>query len=127
MNAPTEHRFKKRHRISNAIAHISTSSNNTIVTITDSRGATICASSGGTVGFKGARKSTAYAAQLAGEDAAKKAVERGVGALSVKLRGMGVGREAALRALREKVDIAMIQDCSRIPFAGCRPPKRRRT
>lgn len=108
-------------------AYIHSSFNNTIVTITDPQGNVIAWSSGGVVGFKGSRKSTPFAAQLAAEDAAKKAMEHGVKTVDVFIKGPGAGREAALRALQSAgLKIHMIKDITPIPHDGCRPPKRRR-
>jgi small subunit ribosomal protein S11 len=108
-------------------AYIHSSFNNTIVTITDPQGNVIAWSSGGVVGFKGSRKSTPFAAQLAAEDAAKKAMEHGMRTVDVFIKGPGAGREAALRALQSAgLKIHMIKDITPIPHNGCRPPKRRR-
>ncbi|MCX7857398.1 MAG: 30S ribosomal protein S11 [Deltaproteobacteria bacterium] len=108
-------------------AYIHSSFNNTIVTITDPQGNVVAWSSGGVVGFKGSRKSTPFAAQLAAEDAAKKAMEHGMKTVDVFIKGPGAGREAALRALQSAgLKIHMIKDITPIPHNGCRPPKRRR-
>jgi len=118
---------KERRNIQNGIAHIQSSFNNTIVTITDVSGNVIAWASSGSVGFKGSRKSTPFAAQLAAEQAAKKAMEQGVKAIEVYIKGPGAGREAALRSLQAagfRVDL--IRDVTPIPHNGCRPPKRRR-
>ncbi|HWP34286.1 MAG TPA: 30S ribosomal protein S11 [Thermodesulfobacteriota bacterium] len=120
---------KKRERknIQNGIAHIQATFNNTIVTITDMNGNTIAWSSAGATGFKGSRKSTPFAAQVAAEDAAKKAMEHGVRNVEVWVKGPGSGREAALRALQAAgFQISVIKDVTPIPHNGCRPPKRRR-
>ncbi|MEH6727344.1 MAG: 30S ribosomal protein S11, partial [Hyphomicrobiales bacterium] len=101
--------------------------NNTMITITDAQGNTISWSSAGTMGFKGSRKSTPYAAQVASEDAAKKAQEHGMKTLEVQVRGPGSGRESALRALQAAgFTVTTIRDVTSIPHNGCRPPKRRR-
>ncbi|MBA4418542.1 MAG: 30S ribosomal protein S11 [Syntrophus sp. (in: bacteria)] len=108
-------------------AYIQSSFNNTIITITDPQGNVIAWSSGGVVGFKGSRKSTPFAAQLAAENAAKKAMESGMKTVDVFIRGPGAGREAALRALQSAgLKIHLIRDITPIPHNGCRPPKRRR-
>jgi len=113
--------------IPSGIAHIQSTFNNTIVTITDLSGNTICWATAGSSGFKGSRKSTPYAAQIAAEEAAKKAQEHGVKSLSVFVRGPGSGREAALRAiLASGLKINVIKDVTPIMHNGCRPPKRRR-
>jgi small subunit ribosomal protein S11 len=120
-------RRRERKNITNGIAHVNASFNNTMVTITDVQGNTISWSSAGTMGFKGSRKSTPYAAQMAGEDAGKKAQEHGVKTLEVNVRGPGSGRESALRALQAVgFTITAIRDVTPIPHNGCRPPKRRR-
>lgn len=108
-------------------AHISATFNNTIVTITDVSGNVISWSSAGVRGFKGSRKSTPFAAQLAAEDAAKKAIEHGMRTVSVYVNGPGAGRESALRALQSAgFKVSLIRDITPIPHNGCRPPKRRR-
>jgi small subunit ribosomal protein S11 len=108
-------------------AYIQSSFNNTIVTITDPQGNVVSWSSGGVVGFKGSRKSTPFAAQLAAENAAKKAIENGMKTVDVYVKGPGAGREAALRALQSAgLKIHLIKDITPIPHNGCRPPKRRR-
>lgn len=118
---------KVKKNVPNAIAHIQSTFNNTIVTITDPAGNTIAWSSAGCRGFRGSRKSTPFAAQLAGEDAANKAKEHGVKTLAVYLKGPGAGRESALRALQAAgFRITLIRDVTPIPHNGCRPPKRRR-
>ncbi len=122
-------RVKKRERknISSGTAHVNASFNNTVVTITDAQGNTISWSSSGTMGFKGSRKSTPYAAQMAAEDAGKKAQEHGMKTLEVEVKGPGSGRESALRALQSVgMTITSIRDVTSIPHNGCRPPKRRR-
>lgn len=120
---------KKRERknIQDGIAHIQSTFNNTIITITDLGGNTIAWSSAGCQGFKGSRKSTPFAAQLAAEDAARKAQEHGMKNIEVYVKGPGSGREAALRALQVMgFNIKLIRDVTPIPHNGCRPPKRRR-
>jgi len=108
-------------------AYIQSSFNNTIITITDPQGNVLAWSSGGVVGFKGSRKSTPFAAQLAAENAAKKAMESGLKTVDVYIKGPGAGREAALRALQSAgLKIHLIRDVTPIPHNGCRPPKRRR-
>ena len=107
--------------------HIQSSFNNTIITITDPQGNVVSWASGGVVGFKGSRKSTPFAAQLAAENAAKKAVESGMKTVDVYVKGPGAGREAALRALQSAgLKVHLIKDVTPIPHNGCRPPKRRR-
>lgn len=116
----------KRNIISGA-AHIQTTFNNTIVTITDSNGAVIAWSSAGSLGFKGSRKSTPFAAQMASEAAAKKAKELGLKQVEVYIKGPGSGRETAIRALQAAgLEITMIKDVTPVPHNGCKPPKRRR-
>ncbi len=118
---------KEKKNIANAVAHINATFNNTIVTITDEAGNTIASGSGGVVGFKGSRKSTPYAAQLAAEDAAKKAAEHGVKSVSVVVRGPGAGRETAIRSLQSAgFAVTSIKDVTPLPHNGCRPPKARR-
>ena len=120
-------RRKERKNITNGVAHVNASFNNTMVTITDVQGNTISWSSSGVMGFKGSRKSTPYAAQVAAEDAAKKAQEHGMKTLEVEVRGPGSGRESALRALQAVgLVVTSIRDVTPIPHNGCRPPKRRR-
>ena len=122
-------RVKRRERknISSGVAHVSATFNNTIITITDAQGNTIAWASAGGQGFKGSRKSTPYAAQMAAESAGRKAQEHGMKTLEVQVRGPGSGRESALRALQAVgFTVTSIRDVSRIPHNGCRPPKRRR-
>ncbi|MBV8592851.1 MAG: 30S ribosomal protein S11 [Caulobacteraceae bacterium] len=122
-------RVKKRERknITSGVAHVNASFNNTMITITDAQGNTISWSSSGMMGFKGSRKSTPYAAQMAAEDAARKAAEHGGRTLEVSVSGPGSGRESALRALQAAgMTITTIRDVTPIPHNGCRPPKRRR-
>jgi small subunit ribosomal protein S11 len=109
------------------IAHIKATFNNTIITITDPQGNVVAWSSAGVRGFKGSRKSTPFAAQLAAEDAARRAREHGMDQVAVHVKGPGSGRESALRALANSgIKITMIRDTTPIPHNGCRPPKRRR-
>ena len=118
---------KERKNITNGVAHVNASFNNTMVTITDVQGNTISWSSSGVMGFKGSRKSTPYAAQMAAEDAAKKAMEHGLKTVEVNVAGPGSGRESALRALQAAgLTVTTIRDVTAIPHNGCRPPKRRR-
>ena len=120
-------RKKERKNITNGVVHVSSSFNNTMITITDVQGNTIAWSSSGLMGFKGSRKSTPYAAQLAAEDAGKKASEHGLKNVDVEVSGPGSGRESALRALQSiGFTITSIRDVTPIPHNGCRPPKRRR-
>ncbi|WP_032112416.1 30S ribosomal protein S11 [Candidatus Paracaedibacter symbiosus] len=122
-------RVKRRERknIVNGQVHISATFNNTLITITDDIGNVISWSSAGTVGFKGSRKSTPYAAQVASEDAARKAAEHGLKNVAVYVKGPGSGRETALRALQAVgFTVTSIKDVTPIPHNGCRPPKRRR-
>ena len=108
-------------------AYIQSTFNNTIVTLTDPPGNTVAWGSAGTAGFRGSRKSTAFAAQRAGEDAAKKAMDEGVRQVDVFVRGPGAGREAAIRAIQSAgISVSSIKDVTPIPHNGCRPPKRRR-
>ena len=126
---PSQTKVKKKEKknISNAIAHVNSSFNNTLVTITDHQGNTIAWSSSGSMGFKGSRKSTPYAAQLAAEDAGKKASEHGVKVVDIEVQGPGSGRESALRALQiVGFQVNSIRDVTPIPHNGCRPKKRRR-
>jgi small subunit ribosomal protein S11 len=117
---------KERKNITSGVAHVNASFNNTMVTITDVQGNTISWSSSGVMGFKGSRKSTPYAAQVAAEDAAKKAQEHGMKTLEVEVRGPGSGRESALRALQAAgFNVTSIRDVTTIPHNGCRPRKRR--
>jgi small subunit ribosomal protein S11 len=122
-------RVKRRERknITSGVAHVNASFNNTMITITDDQGNAVAWSSSGSQGFKGSRKSTPYAAQVAADAAAKKAMEHGVKTLEVQVRGPGSGRESALRALQAAgFTITSIRDVTPIPHNGCRPPKRRR-
>ncbi|MCS6922080.1 MAG: 30S ribosomal protein S11 [Elioraea sp.] len=120
-------RKKERKNITSGVAHVNASFNNTMVTITDAQGNTIAWSSAGMMGFKGSRKSTPYAAQVAAEDAGRKAREHGMEVLEVEVSGPGSGRESALRALQAVgFQITAIRDVTPIPHNGCRPRKRRR-
>ncbi len=120
-------RRRERKNITSGVAHVNATFNNTMITITDAQGNTIAWSSAGTQGFKGSRKSTPYAAQMAAEDAGKKAMEHGVRTLEIEVKGPGAGRESALRALQTVgFQIVSIRDVTPIPHNGCRPPKRRR-
>lgn len=122
-------RVKKRERknISNGVAHVNATFNNTMITITDIQGNAVSWSSAGMMGFKGSRKSTPYAAQVAAEDAGKKAQDHGMKSLEVEVKGPGAGRESALRALQAiGFNISSIRDVTPIPHNGCRAPKRRR-
>ncbi len=127
MSPPKRGAKKVKKNIPEGIAHIKATFNNTIVTITDKLGNTISWSSAGANGFKGSRKGTPFAAQVAAENAAKKAMEHGVRTLEVEVKGPGSGREAALRALQAAgLQITVIRDVTPLPHNGCRPPKRRR-
>ena len=118
---------KEKKNIPTGVVHIQSTFNNTIVTITDPGGNVVSWSSSGVQGFKGSRKSTPFAAQLAAEDAAKKAQEHGMRSVEVYVKGPGAGRESALRALQAAgFTVVMIKDVTPIPHNGCRPPKRRR-
>lgn len=122
-------RVKRRERknVVNAVAHINATFNNTLITISDEQGNAISWSTAGMVGFKGSRKSTPYAAQIAAEEAAKKAAEHGVKSVSVIVKGPGSGRETALRALQSVgFVVTSVRDITPVPHNGCRPPKRRR-
>jgi small subunit ribosomal protein S11 len=118
---------KVKKNIANGVVHIQSTFNNTIVTITDTVGNVVAWSSAGVQGFKGSRKSTPFAAQLAAQDAAKKAMDHGMRSVEVYVKGPGPGRESALRALQATgFSVVMIKDVTPIPHNGCRPPKRRR-
>ena len=118
---------KVKKNVQSGVVHIQSTFNNTIVTITDVSGNVVAWSSAGVRGFKGSRKSTPFAAQLAAEDAAKKAMEHGMRQVSVLVQGPGAGRESALRALQQAgFKVTLIRDVTPIPHNGCRPPKRRR-
>jgi len=120
---------KKREfkNVASGVAHIHSSFNNTLVTITDPQGGVVAWASAGNMGFKGSKKSTPFAAQLASESAARKAMEHGMRQIEVFVKGPGAGREAAIRSLQAAgLEITMIKDVTPIPHNGCRPPKRRR-
>ena len=120
-------RRRERKNISAGQAHIKSSFNNTIISITDPEGGLVSWATGGTVGFKGSRKSTPFAAQLAAEAAARRAMEHGMRRVDVFVKGPGSGRETAIRALQAAgLEVASITDCTPVPHNGCRPPKRRR-
>ena len=123
----TTRKRKERKNVEKGQAHIHSSFNNTIVTITDVQGNTLSWASSGGLGFKGSRKSTPFASQMAAETAAKAAMEHGLKSVEVFVKGPGAGREAAIRALQTAgLEISMIKDVTPIPHNGCRPPKRRR-
>jgi small subunit ribosomal protein S11 len=123
----TRVRKRERKNITSGIAHVNSTFNNTMITITDVQGNAIAWSSAGAMGFKGSRKSTPYAAQMAAESAARKAQDHGMRTLEVEVSGPGSGRESALRALQAAgFTITTIRDVTPIPHNGCRPPKRRR-
>ena len=123
----TRPRRRERKNIASGVAHVNSTFNNTMITITDAQGNTISWSSAGAQGFKGSRKSTPYAAQMAAEDAGKKAMDHGMQTLEVEVKGPGSGRESALRALQTSgFTITSIRDVTPIPHNGCRPRKRRR-
>jgi len=120
-------RRKERKNITSGVAHVNASFNNTMITITDVQGNAISWASAGKMGFKGSRKSTPFAAQMAAEEAARKAMEHGMRTLEVEVKGPGSGRESALRALQSVgLQITTIRDVTPIAHNGCRPPKRRR-
>ncbi|MFP4346806.1 MAG: 30S ribosomal protein S11 [Thermodesulfobacteriota bacterium] len=127
MPRKTRPKKKEKKNISSGVVHIQSTFNNTIITVTDPAGNIISWSSAGVQGFKGSRKSTPFAAQLAAEDAAKKAMEHGMKNVEVYVKGPGAGRESAVRALQAAgFTVMMIKDVTPIPHNGCRPPKRRR-
>jgi small subunit ribosomal protein S11 len=118
---------KEKKNVPSGIVHIQSTFNNTIVTVSDNDGNVIASASAGRMGFKGSRKSTPFAAQMAAQDALKQAMEQGMRTAEVRVKGPGVGREAALRALQaEGFTVSVIRDVTPIPHNGCRPPKRRR-
>lgn len=126
---PSQTRVRRREKknIASGVAHVNSTFNNTMITISDVQGNTIAWSSAGTMGFKGSRKSTPFAAQMAAEDAGKKAAEHGVKSVDIEVRGPGSGRESALRALQTVgFTVNSIRDVTPIPHNGCRPRKRRR-
>ncbi|MDA3128943.1 30S ribosomal protein S11 [Aliibacillus thermotolerans] len=123
----TGRKRRQRKNIESGIAHIRSTFNNTIVTITDTQGNTISWASAGGLGFKGSRKSTPFAAQMAAETAAKAGVEQGLKTVEVAVKGPGAGREAAIRSLQAAgLEVSVIRDVTPVPHNGCRPPKRRR-
>lgn len=129
MAKPAANRIRRRERknITAGVAHVNASFNNTVVTISDAQGNVIAWSSSGSKGFRGSRKSTPYAAQMAAEDAGKKAMEHGMKSVDIEVKGPGSGRESALRALQSiGFAVGSIRDVTPIPHNGCRPPKRRR-
>jgi len=116
-----------RRNITVAVAHVKATFNNTIVTITDNKGDTLCWASSGTCGFKGSRKSTPFSGQCAAQQVAEKAIKFGVKEVDVRVNGPGSGRESAITALQQAgVKVKTIEDCTPIPHNGCRPPKKRR-
>ena len=118
---------KVRRNVTVAIAHIKATFNNTTVTMTDTRGDTLCWASAGTSGFKGSRKSTPFAGQCAAQQAAEKAIKFGVKDVDVRVKGPGSGRESAITALQSAgLNVKSLEDCTPIPHNGCRPPKKRR-
>jgi small subunit ribosomal protein S11 len=118
---------KGKKNVSNGIVYIAATFNNTIVSVADSTGAVIAWSSAGAKGFRGSRKNTPFAAQVAAEDAVRKAMEHGLRTVSVEVKGPGAGRESALRAIQSAgIRVSQIKDTTPIPHNGCRPPKRRR-
>jgi len=120
-------RKREKKNVAYGVAHIKSSFNNTIVTITDQQGNTISWASAGNVGFKGSRKSTPFAAQMAAETAARRAIEHGLRRVDVLVKGPGSGRETAIRSLQNTgIEVVGIKDVTPIPHNGCRPPKRRR-
>ncbi|MCK5428837.1 MAG: 30S ribosomal protein S11 [Anaerolineales bacterium] len=124
---PTRVRRRERKQIPKGKAFIQSTFNNTIITLTDPQGNVIAWRSAGTVGFKGSRKSTAYAAQMAATEAAKRAMEHGLRQVDVNVKGPGSGREAAIRSLQAAgLSVTSIRDVTPMPHNGCRPPKRRR-
>ena len=125
--AETKPRKKQKVHVTSGIAHIQATFNNTIVSITDKQGNVLCWSSTGVVGFSGSKKATPFAAQVAAEDAAKKALGFGIKEVEVFVKGPGSGRESAIRSLQAAgLTITMIRDVTPVPHNGCRPPKRRR-
>lgn len=125
--ATTRIKRREKKNIEHGIAHIKSTFNNTIVSITDKQGNAIAWASAGTSGFKGSRKSTPFAAQQAAESAAKSAMEHGLKEVECYVKGPGAGREAAIRSLQAAgLEVSMIKDVTPIPHNGCRPPKRRR-
>jgi len=126
MKAPVKKKKVKRN-IPNGVAHIKATFNNTIITITDVNGDVVAWSTSGAKGFKGSRKSTPFAAQVAGEDAARRAMDSGMRSVAVLVNGPGAGRESAVRAIAAAgMKVTLLKDVTPIPHNGCRPPKRRR-
>lgn len=126
-NVKKTRRRKERKNIEHGAAHIKSTFNNSIVTLTDVQGNALSWSSAGSLGFRGSRKSTPYAAQMAAEEAAKGAMEHGLKSVEVYVKGPGAGREAAIRSLQAAgLEVTLIKDVTPIPHNGCRPPKRRR-
>jgi small subunit ribosomal protein S11 len=120
-------RKKVKKNVQSGIAHIHSTFNNTMITITDVAGNVLCWATAGAQGFKGSRKSTPFAAQVAAEECAKKAMEHGIRQLAIQVKGPGAGRESAVRALQAQgIRISLIRDVTPVPHNGCRPPKRRR-
>ncbi len=120
-------RRKERKNVAYGVAHIKSSFNNTIITITDQDGNTVAWASSGNVGFKGSRKSTPFAAQMAAEAAARRAMEHGLRKVDVLVKGPGSGRETAIRSIQNTgIEVVTIKDVTPVPHNGCRPPKRRR-
>jgi small subunit ribosomal protein S11 len=127
MASPNKGGRKVRKNISTGVVHIRSSFNNTLVTITDVNGNTLAWASAGVRGFKGSRKSTPFAAQLAADEACKRAHEHGVQTVSIRISGPGAGRESALRAVQSAgMRVTSVKDVTPVPHNGCRPPKRRR-
>ncbi|MDQ6971154.1 MAG: 30S ribosomal protein S11 [Mariprofundaceae bacterium] len=123
----TAHKKRARKNIANAVAHVKASFNNTLISFTDESGNAICWATSGGSGFKGSRKSTPFAAQVAAEEASRKAIDHGVKNVVVLVRGPGSGRESAIRAIAASgLNVTFIRDVTPIPHNGCRPPKRRR-
>lgn len=124
---PTRGKSKEKRQVAHGMAYIHSTFNNTVVSITDQQGAVLCWSSAGAVNFKGSRKGTPFAAQLAAENAAKKALEHGMRKIDVKVSGPGGGRETAIRSLAATgLEVSTITDITAVPHNGCRPPKKRR-
>jgi small subunit ribosomal protein S11 len=127
MTKPKKVKKKVKKNVPYGVVHIKASFNNTIVSVSDKQGSTIAWASAGSVGFKGSRKSTPFAAQLAAENCAKKAMEHGVRSVEIYVKGPGSGRESAIRSLQSVgLEITVIKDVTPIPHNGCRPPKQRR-
>ena len=127
MSTQQRKRRKERKNVEHGAAHIQSTFNNSIVTLTDAKGNALAWASAGGLGFKGSRKSTPFAAQMAAETAAKAAMEHGLKSVEVYVKGPGAGREAAIRSLQAAgLEVTLIKDVTPIPHNGCRPPKRRR-